>query len=76
MTMSWVADANPSNTANRAMRVSASAPAAGSVLAMPKMANTTPHWANNIHERRRPNHAPNQGKGKRSTSGAHTNLNE
>ena len=45
MTMSWVADMKPSSTANSAIAVRLDDPAAGSVLAMPTMAATTPSWA-------------------------------
>ena len=74
--MSCVAEAKPKSTANRAMRVSASGPAEGSVLAMPKIASTTPSCASSIQARRRPSRADSSGRGSRSTSGAQTNLKE
>ena len=76
MTMSCVAEENPSATAAKAIAVSAAAPAPGSIEAIHRIEPATASWESSIQPRRRPSAALRRGSGSRSTSGAQTNLNE
>jgi hypothetical protein len=74
--MSWVAAEKPSSTAARAMWVRLLPPWAGSMAAMSRMAPAMASWATSSQARRRPSQRVSSGSGKRSMSGAQTNLKE
>ena len=76
MTISWVAEENPSITAARARYEILNPAAAGSIEDIRTMASMTSIWAKIIQLRLRPRRRVNTGSGRLSTRGAHTNLNE
>ena len=75
MTMSWVADENPSATAATAI---AARPASvlGSLCAISAIAAATAICDVKSQARRCPRRSASQGSGRRSISGAQTNLKE
>ena len=63
MTMSWVAAANPSSTAARAMYVRLAPPWAGSMAAINRMAVRMASCATSNQARRRPSQRVRKGQG-------------
>ena len=73
ITMSWVAEMNPTSTAKSAMRPRLRT---GSVPAISQRPSRMSSWQSNIQERRWPSHLVTSGTVARSTSGAQRNFSE